>query len=215
MKSIILSVLVFTSSLLYASERVEITCSEEGATFTVNGKIVGAGPIKIKVDKGACVNVKVTKTGFITYEKNYCNGKGNDLPNEDFIKLEQDDAFNSSISTDIANIDISIKVDIKNPSSWKLLNSIVTSYFDVIEASDKETSYLRTAWASQKFKAGIIRTRFIAKSEDNEDGYKVKLVSEYTNISNVTSKNDEAFTEWNRVLRKYSNLISDLQARLK
>lgn len=215
MKKLILLGLLFTNVNLFASETVKISCSDENATILVNGKIVGKGSTKIKVIKGTCVNVKVSKVGFITYEKNYCKAKSNVLPSEDFIKLEQDDAYNSSINTEIANLDISIKTDIKNPNSWKLLNSIITSYFDVIEASDKETSYLRTAWASQKFKAGIIRTRFIVKSETNEDGYKVKLVSEISDLQTTTSKNDEAFKEWDRVLRKYSNLISDLQARLK
>lgn len=204
---------VLSFSLANAAEKVDLSCSEQDAKIFVDGMLVGNGTAKIAVNKGECVNVKVTKVGFVTIEKNYCNKKGTSLPDKDFIKMEQDDAFTSSMSTDIANVDIIVKATETNLETWKVLNSIVLSYFDVIELTDKETSYLRTAWSAQTFKTGMVRTRFIVKSDPG--GYRVKLVSEFTSSVSASVKSDELFKEWDRVLRKYSGIISDLQARIK
>jgi len=156
--------------------------------------------------------VKIVKVGFVTVERNYClKTKGTNLPDKDFIKLEPDEAFTSSVSTDISNVDITIEA--KGNDSWKSLVNIILSYFDVIELSDKETSYLRTAWSVQTFKSGVVRTRIIVKNAEN--GYKVKLVSEVSYATNATVKNDEAFQQWDRVLRKYESIITELKSRLK
>lgn len=194
------------------SQRITISCSEQDANIFVDGMQVGNGSTKITVKKGECVNVKITKVGFVTVERNYCDKKRNVLPAKDFIKLEVDQAYTSSISTKISNVDITLRVENPGVESWKTLNNIILSYFDVIELTDRETSYLRTAWAIQTFNSTVtIRTRFIVKSDPN--GYKVKLVSEISNSTN--RQTDEYFSEWDRVLRKYDNLITDLQSRVK
>lgn len=193
------------------SEKVTISCSEQDAQIFVDELLVGNGSTKITVKKGECINVKITKIGFVTIEKNYCNKKGDSFPEKDFIKLEVDEAYTSSISTQIANIDITLKVNAQSADTWKVLNNVILSYFDVIELTDKETSYLRTAWAIQTFNSVTVRTRLIVKSDPN--GYKVKLVSEVSN--SARPKTDESFQEWNRVLRKYENVIIDLQSGVK
>jgi len=45
--------------------------------------------------------------------------------------------------------------------------------------------------------------------------YKIKLVSEESKKPGTSVKNDELYREWDRVLRKYSNVIDELQSRLK
>ena len=69
------------------------------------------------------------------------------------------------IKTDQANVDFQIEVnpDLDITEAWKLTTQIVTDYFDAIEVSDKETSYLRTAWSVQSFQQNTIRTRLIIK----------------------------------------------------
>jgi hypothetical protein len=99
--------------------------------------------------------------------------------------------------------------------AWKLTTQIVTDYFDAIEVADKETSYLRTAWSIQSFEQNTIRTRLIIKlGNSNPLTFKVKLVSEYSGNSGTSVKADEQFHEWDRVLRKYQNIISDFSTRL-
>ncbi len=214
MKSLITLLLIaaMTTSFIVGSEKVEISCSEQDAKIFVDGVLVGNGKTKVTVQKGNCANVKITKVGFVTVEKNYCNKKGDSFPEKDFIKLEVDEAHTSSTTTQVANVDVTLKVESLSTESWKTLNNIILSYFDVIELTDKETSYLRTAWAVRVFNSSTVRTRFIVKSDVN--GYKVKLVSEISFLDK-TGKNDDAFREWDRILRKYDNLITDLQSRVK
>lgn len=212
--ALLIAFIIVSASTSFAIEKVVISCSEQDAKIYVDGVLVGTGTTKISVNSGECVNVKISKVGFVDVEKNYClKSKKESLPDKDFIKMEVDEAYTSSVSTDIANVDIVIRTANPVNDTWKGLNNIILSYFDVIELTDKETSYLRTAWAVQSFKSGVVRTRFIVKNDPN--GYKVKLVSEVAYSPNATVKNDEAFREWDRVLRKYENLISDLQSRLK
>jgi hypothetical protein len=218
MKRIVLSSLLMfmlaSFNAAFASEKIEVSCSEQDAKIFVDGVLVGNGQAKIVVPKNSCVNIKVSKVGFLSMEKNYCNKKGfAEPPEKDYIKLEVDEAYVASVQTDIANVDIGVKPKTEGPDAWKNLNQIVVSYFDVIELSDKETSYLRTAWAVQSFKSGVVRTRFIVKGA--QDGYKVKLVSEISNTPGVSVKNDESFKEWDRVLRKYEGLIQEIQSRIK
>lgn len=131
--------------------------------------------------------------------------------------MKKDDAFESSSKSDQANIDFSIVVNKKIDVSavWKLATQIVTDYFDAIEVSDKETSYLRTSWNIQSFTQNTVRTRFIIKlANSNPLTFKVKLVSESSGETGTSPKADEKFKEWDRVLRKYQNIISDFQTRL-
>ena len=131
--------------------------------------------------------------------------------------MKRDDAEEASVKTDQANVDFAVEVNPKfvPTDAWKLATQIVTDYFDAIEVSDKETSYLRTAWSIQTFQQNTIRTRLIIKlGNSNPLTYKVKLVSENSGASGTSVKSDEQYREWDRVLRKYQNIISDFATRL-
>jgi hypothetical protein len=100
--------------------------------------------------------------------------------------------------------------------AWKLINQIVLSYIDVIEMTDKETGYLRTSWSLKTFRQNTVRTRMIVKESSSDPlTFKVKLVSEASGIPMTSVKSDELYKEWDRVLRSYSNVISEFQARVK
>jgi len=132
------------------------------------------------------------------------------------MKLEKDDAFEASIQTDIANVDIELKSTLGKTKTWKLLNQIILSNIDVIEMTDKETGYIRTAWTIKTFKQNTIRTRIIVKqTSDSPLTFKVKLVSEESGSPRTSVKSDELFKEWDRVLRSFSNVIPEMQARIK
>jgi hypothetical protein len=44
--------------------------------------------------------------------------------------------------------------------------------------------------------------------------YKIKLISEVANSEKVSVKSDEMFMDWDRVLRKYREIIREAQTRL-
>ncbi|SDE76150.1 hypothetical protein SAMN05216464_10989 [Mucilaginibacter pineti] len=214
----LLVILLFIAPFFTKAQTVEISASESDAKIVVDGQLLGTGNMKIKVPKNSCVNVKVQKAGYLKYEQTFCNKKGMaDPPKKQFFDMKKDDAEEASIKTDQANIDFSIEVNKKQDPTevWKKVNQIVTDYFDAIEVADKETSYLRTAWSIQSFMQNTIRTRLIIKLAKSEPlTYKVKLVSEYSGSALTSVKSDELFHDWDRVLRKYQNVISDFTTRL-
>lgn len=200
------------------SKTVKISTSEPDARIIVDGQNLGTGTLLVKVLPDACVNVKIEKPGYLRYEQMFCNKYGQTLPPPtQYFDMKKDDAVEASIKTDQANVDFSVEPSKKYDvtEAWKLTTQIVTDYFDAIEVADKETSYLRTAWSVQSFQQNTIRTRLIIKlGNSNPLTFKIKLVSEFSGVSGTSVKADEQFREWDRILRKYQNIISDFNTRL-
>lgn len=218
MRKILSLFIVIALPFFAAAQTVQISASENDAKIIVDGQNLGTGNLKVKVPKNGCVNVKIVKAGFLKYEQTYCNKKGmTEPPKKQFFDMKKDDAEEASIKTDQANIDFSVEVNRKLDLNdvWKRTNQIVTDYFDAIEVADKETSYLRTAWSVQSFQQNTIRTRLIIKlSKSDPLTFKIKLVSEFSGAPMTSVKADEQFHDWDRVLRKYQNIISDFSTRL-
>jgi hypothetical protein len=218
MKKTLFAFLGFFLTFYCNAQKVLVAASESDAQIIVDGQNLGTGSLEIKVPRGMCVNVKVQKVGFLKYEQTYCNKTGSTPPpKKQYFDMKKDDALEASIKTDQANVDFAVVVNPKldATNSWKLTTQIVTDYFDAIEVSDKETSYLRTAWSIQTFQQNTIRTRLIIKlGNSNPLTFKIKLVSEYSGISGTSVKADEQFREWDRILRKYQNVIGDFSTRL-
>ncbi|MGY5846628.1 hypothetical protein ACW6QP_04350 [Salegentibacter sp. HM20] len=202
----------------YGKKKVKVGVSESDAEIYVNGRLIGKGSTEVLVPKDDCVTVTTKKTGFISETIEFCNQKGMTKPPKTYyISLKTDDAFDASVQTDIANVDIEIRaLELGKDKAWKLINQIVLNYIDVIEMTDKETGYLRTAWSVQPFEQNTIRTRIIVKeSSSNPLAFKVKLVSEESGSIMTSVKDDHLYKEWDRVLRSYDNTIGELQARVK
>jgi len=209
--------LLLVSPTIYASkQKVQFSASEQDANIFVDGKLMGKGNLEILITKDACVKVRVEKTGFLIYHIEFCNKKKQTKPPKSYyMEMHRDDAFDASIQTDIANIDIAINVNRSKDEAWKLVNQIVLSYLDVIEVTDKETGYLRTAWQLKTFKQNTIRTRIIVKeASSNPLAFKIKLISEESRRPLTSVKSDELYREWDRVLRKYKDIIQEMQSRL-
>ena len=205
-------------SFFYGKKKVQLGVSETDAEIFLNGKLIGKGGATITVPKNDCVTVIAKKIGYLTERIEFCNKKKMTSPPKTYyIEMQRDDAYDASIQTDIANIDIELKCDtMEKGKAWKLINQIVLSYIDVIEMTDKETGYLRTAWSLKSFRQNTVRTRMIVKESSSEPlVFKVKLVSEASGIPLTSVKSDELYKEWDRVLRSYSNVISEFQARVK
>lgn len=218
MKKFLLAFLLLVLFINTKAQVVIVSASEPDAKIIVDGQNLGTGTLKVKVPRELCVNVKIQKPGFLKYEQTYCHKRGMaPVPKKQYFDMKKDDAEEASIKTDQANIDFAIEVNKKLSvnDAWKLTNQIVTDYFDAIEVADKETSYLRTAWSIQSFLQNTIRTRLVIKLSKSEPlTFKIKLVSEYSGNSGTSVKADEQFHDWDRVLRKYQNIIGDFSTRL-
>jgi len=199
-------------------KKILISCSEPDAAIYSNGVKVGTGQAEVLVLKNSCVTINIEKTGFLEVEETICNKKGFPKPPKTkYFEMIADPAFDASVQTDMANIDVEVELNPnrENVESWQILNQVVTNYFDVIEISDRETGYLRTAWNMQNFTNAAVRTRLIVKIGTLEPlSYKVKLVSEIGE-SGISVKSDHKFAEWDRVLRTYETVIDQIVSRLK
>lgn len=218
MQKLSILILLLTISFVHHSfaAKIKISSSEQDANIFIDGQLAGTGSVELKIEKNTCVNIRVEKSGFVIEERSYCQKKNQPSPSKnEYIRLAVDEAYTASSKSDIANVDITLKPSQKEDEAWKLISRIVTSYFDVIETTDRETGYLRTAWIVQNFNGSVVRSRCIIKlGATNPVEYKVKMVSEYTNVKGASSKSDELFREWDRLLRKFEGLVPELQSRV-
>jgi len=210
-------VLTLMGSGAFAGKKiVKLGVSEPDAKIFLDGKLMGSGQLDIVVLSNSCVNIKVEKVGFLTEHITFCY-KSNYAPPPKtyYVEMKKDDAFDATEATDMANIDIEIKTNKPEVEAWRLISQIITSYFDVIEVTDRNTGYLRTAWVVQTFKQNTIRTRIIVKLGSSDPlSYKVKLISEQSAQPQTSVKSDELFKEWDRILRKYKEVVNEIQTRL-
>lgn len=192
-----------------------LSTSESDAKISVNGNAVGTGSTVVVVKKHNSATIKSEKTGFFT-ETTYLSYLGMKSKTE-YITLTKDDAYDASIKNDYANKDFEQEVNIKltEEAAWKIISQIVTSYFDNIEMADKATGYMKTNWQTKSFLQTTVRTRIIVKQSSSTPlKYKIKLISEIADKPDQSVKDDDTFKEWDRILKKYNDLITEFQTRL-
>jgi hypothetical protein len=206
---------------------VKITTVPNDAVIEITGQRVGVGSYDLKIPRGRCISIVVSKDGYVKYYKDFCNQQERTVPPiSEAIEMVRDQAYDNSVSSDLSNVRITVpvKAGIAPEESWKILSSIVTRYFDILETVDFNTGYLTTSWQVENFNSSVIRTRVIVSSGGNSDqiAYAVKLVSQVAelndptrNLKTVTVKDDEAFKDWSRIMKKYQGLIEEIQARLQ
>lgn len=208
--------ITFSFDAFAGKKKVQLSISETDAKIYIDGKLMGKGNTEVLILSNSCVTVRVEKIGYLIETITFCNKKNSAVPPKTYyLEMLRDDAYDASIQTDIANIDIELRTTRNEIDAWKLISMIVMSYFDVIEITDRETGYLRTSWVVQTFKQNTIRTRLIVKLGDTDPlTYKIKLVSEESRRPGTSVKSDELYREWDRVLRKYGTIFDELQSRL-
>lgn len=205
-----------TAKTSWLNKVVEVSTSERDAEIYVNGKLMGQGSMKVLLPKSSCVNVEVKKIGYLTEYITFCNQKTMTKPPKSFhFQMKRDDAYDATTRTDVANVDLELTTSRDELKTWRLISQIITSYFDIIEITDRETGYLRTAWSVKSFAQSTVRTRVILKLSNTEPlTYKVKLNVEIAPKANVSVKRDEWFREWDRVIKKHEEMLTELQVRL-
>jgi hypothetical protein len=203
---------------------VTVTTVPPTASISVDGNVVGRGSFDVVVRNDQCANVKATLVGYGDEERQFCNNENARIPDAVRIELRVDEAYTSSIQSDQANVNFTIEVGPgKTPDgAWRTISQVILSHFDVLEITDKETGYMRTAWEATKFSNSIVRTRVIVKLGDTSPlKYVVKVATERAPLRRLgraeetTVKDDQEFREWDRLLNTYKDIINELQARLR
>jgi len=217
----VIAIFLFTIFCLKvsASEKVTVTTSPQTARIYVDGVQMGTGKIVVKVAKNACVTVEVMMEGYVKETRTYCNKKGvTDPPPSDYIQLQEDESYTSSIESNIANTEVQVNVNAHKTreEAWKEIVSVVLEKFDVLENSDEKAGYLRTSWVGMSFKSNTIRIRFIVKqTSESPLVYRVKFVSEASGRSSTAYNADEQYRPFQRILKKYDGFLDELTTKLK
>lgn len=212
---------------------VQINPQPDDAIVLIDGKEVGKGSYTLKLADGQCAQVMVKKETFLPEKVTLCNKPDMQAPELTLSpKLTTDQAYSESTESDKANRNFNVEVspDLKELDAWKVLNSIVQTYFDEIETVDASTGYLRTNWVLGKFNSNKtqVRTRIVVTTASiNPLKYNLKIQSESTDNAEAKvtdNKNecvnppitrDDCFYPWPRILRKYNDCISEVQRRLQ
>lgn len=217
MRNFTLLALILFATQTYAQITTTITASETGTKIYIDGQYMAEDNYILKILWGTCRNVKFEKEGYLAKTVVLCNDKYHAKAGKIYHQtMEKDEAYEASMQDNVANTEIAINTPKKEADAWKLLCIIINSYFEIPETQDITSGYMRTAWVSQSFNSSTIRTRVILKQSSVDPlQYKVKICSEISSESGTDVKKDEKFKEWDRILRKYNSLISELQTRLQ
>ena len=223
-----------TDELVLNDRTAQFNTQPDDAKIIVDGKEVGKGAYLARVPRGKCVEVAIERSGYARERYELCNKPDYSQPESSYpIKLTEDEAYTKSEEGgDKANRNFSVEVNPAIPAveAWKKITSIIQTFFDEIENSDFTTSYLRTNWvASEKLNESkkrvdpqIIRTRVIISSGGSTPlRYNVMIQSERSKITCNEGTNtppvnkDDCFETFPRILRKYNDLIQEIQRRLQ
>lgn len=222
MKKLFVLALAFASTVaMYAAKNVKtIHVTPDNATIFVNGNEVGNGSYVIKFDRHTdFVILKFTAPGYIERTVKLLK----DNPKETIAyKLYEDEALKQSLGSndgvDMANkwMSITCKKGMTEDKVWTRLMAVAVDNFENIEVRDKSAGWIKTAWKDTSFDSGqAVRTRLeirIAFGDDDELIYKVRVSSEIK--WDADCYGDQCWEKYPRVLRKYYDVLSDLQNSL-
>ncbi|MBR1787357.1 MAG: hypothetical protein IJ756_09405 [Paludibacteraceae bacterium] len=224
MKRFLFIALVLTSCLtVFGRKNVKtIHVTPDNATIYLNGNEVGTGSYTVKFDRHTeFVMFKLVAPGYKTRTVKLLR----DNPKETIeYKLQQDEALLQSVGSsdgvDIANKWMSVvcKKGLTEDKVWRRLMSVAVDNFENVEVRDKAAGWIKTAWKDTKFESGqLVRTRLEIRisvnGDDDELTYKIKLSSEINEDYN-DCYDDQCFEKYPRVLKKFYDVINDLQSSL-
>jgi hypothetical protein len=163
----------------------------------------------------------VSAPGFAKVRKEYCNKPDSTNiaapPGEEQIALAPDDAYAVATQSDQANVNFTIEVNRARTvdDAWSTISQVILDKFDVLEATDRASGYMRTAWQVNYYPASTVRTRVIVKLGNAKPlKYVVKIASDHAD-GRVSVKDDDQFQEWGYILNTYKDIINELQSRLR
>jgi hypothetical protein len=189
--------------ILLENRMVQLEVDHADATITYGEESLIGNTAKIIIPKNETVTLQVAKQGFVPQNLVFHNKRDMDQPPVQFAN---------------SRMPLSIKTSISSSDAWKILISIITREFDVLETVDFNAGYLISAWEYDEFNKGdrTIRNRVIVTNSGStqENNYSVKFVSQLAE-GKVDVRDDTKFKDWNRMLKKYHELIDEIELRLQ
>ena|GEM_PF-1398812 len=197
------------------TRNISVSVTPNNADIKKGGSVVGTGYYQFSLSKGYYQELilsapnYLSKTVRIDYSDNQSSYN---------FALEEDQAMLASVSgADVANktMRISVRKEMTRELALKNLKYYITDNFETLEVNDNMAGWVRTAWTITTFNSMTVRTRLEIK-EVPDDGsglsFKFFIASQYAlpNCGKGTKTNEECFQEWDRILKKYAKLYSDM-----
>ena len=188
----------------------------ETAKIFYNGSEVGNGSYTVKFGRfDEFVMLKFEAPGYITKQvRLFKNNPSKTVSYQLWVDEAEQNSVGAGDGVDRANnsFEVTCKPGMTEDLVWKRLMSIAVNNFENVEVRDKQAGWIRTAWKIQTFTYQTVRTRLevkIALGDENELKYRVTISSEISD--NDCGRNDQCFIKYNRILKKYEQVVNELQ----
>ena len=218
MKKLLFTVLLMVGFILpktVFAQTKTIYVTPEEAKIYYNGHEVGNGTYQIKFKRSDDFAIfKFEAPGYITKKVKVFRTNPNKTLTYALLK---DEAMANSVGgedgVDIANkfFVIKAKDGLSEMDVWKRIVNIAINHFENIETMDKDAGWIKTAWIYDDFPGQSVRTKLEVRSQYSSDDKLTCRVKVYSEISESNTKKDEAFQQYDRVLRKYNDIVTELQ----
>jgi len=189
------------------------------AKFYVDGVVVSEGQkeASIKLLKERPIRLNIVADGYIEYsELVYFN---DDIPTNMTSKLEVDEGYAASDPiTDQANKKyiITVKNGMSREDAIQRMKYFISEKFETLEINDNIAGWYRTAWTTRAFKGYVVRTRVeIKERPDNGDGKLQYNMMVQSQIAYKQEPSEQDFSDWKRVLKEYSTILSDIKYQVE
>lgn len=220
MKKVILILIgiLFLGMCVNAQSKVVHVIPETAKIF-YNGAEVGNGSYTVKFGRhDDFVMLKFEAPGYITKKvKLFKNNPKKTVSYELFVDEAERNSIGAGEGMDLANkyFTVTCKKGMDEDVVWKRLMNIAVSNFENVEVRDKAAGWIRSAWIKSSFLYQTVRTRLEIQLQftgEEELAYKVRISSEIADKDCGAS--DQCFVKYDRVLKKYEQVISELQTSL-
>lgn len=208
--------LQYDIQLVQNRKDVTVMVQVPAAEFYVDGTLIGKGKnsATFQVYKDRAVELLIKAEGYLDYVRKI--NFNDDIPSDLTKDLAIDQAYAASEpGADIANkrFEVMARKGKAREDAAQRMKYYISELFETLEINDNVSGWYRTAWNMETYDDKIIRTRIELKEiPDNGDGqlkYKMLLQSQVS--YKTTGVKDEDFHNWDRVLKKYVKLLSDIR----
>ena len=129
-------------------------------------------------------------------------------------ELSIDQAYTASEpGAAIANkrFEVMVKKAMSRDDAIQRIKYYISELFETLEINDNVSGWYRTAWNMEQYPDKIIRTRIELKEIPDNGDEKLKFKMLLQSQVSYTGTREEDFRAWDRVLKKYSKLLSDIR----
>jgi len=219
LKTSLIAVAMFTTVHYAVAQKKTVYVVPETAKIFYNGSEVGNGSYVVKFGRNDdFVLLKFEAPGYITRTvKLLKNNPKKTIAYELFADDAEQNSLGVGEGVDLANkfFSVTVKKGMTEDEVWKRLMNIAVTNFENVEVRDKSAGWIRTAWINTTFLYQIVRTRLEIQLQftgEDELAYRVRISSEIADRDCGT--NNQCFVKYDRILKKYEQVISGLQTSL-